>query len=244
MFETKVETPIAASIVVIVLLTFVVAYQFTSLQGTSAIAQRDIELAVKQTRSADLDLEIARLSKPGETPVTIPPEKRTTPQTPAETVNCLLCHDLEQLKTFHFPERIMKIEAAKGMRQRICINCHGPTAEGTGTPDPEDPYPGDNSHPHRIHQSKLDSGEITCKTCHEYEGEIRFPKPKDGQLLVCELCHANGNFITIHIDGKILEDAAVDPQWIVEGDRHRCQECHWGDVVGIHKRATAQLGKV
>ncbi len=160
-------------------------------------------------------------------------------------LNCLACHDLEQTRSFHSVQRIFAIQEKKNLRIRICVNCHGPPGNSSSPiPNASQPYPSDDSHPHVVHHLKLDAGDMTCGTCHVYNGEYRYPKPKNGQLLVCELCHANGNFITIHIDGKILEDAVMDQKWMKESKKHACTICHMGGVVDIHKRATGKLGQV
>ncbi len=228
-------------LVVILLLTFGVSFQMNAGRVDGALRKHDLDIAIKQFTIIDMDREISRFRAISLQLGGLSGEKKVV-DSPSERLNCLMCHDLEQVRGFHYPERIMQIEEAKGQRRRICINCHGPPEDSISIPDPSKPYPSDDSHPHRVHQTKLDTNEITCETCHEYQGKYRFPKPQEGQLLVCELCHADGNFITIHIDGKILEDAQVDPIWIKEGGKHKCQECHWGDVVDIHQRATTNLG--
>ncbi len=131
----------------------------------------------------------------------------------------------------------------KKLRRRICTNCHGPPLDPEKpVPDKDAPYPGDDSHPHRIHQRKMDLKAILCDTCHVYQGDFRYPKPQADQLLVCELCHGS-NFIIIHVDGKIFaDDAPMDEKWIRDGVKHYCAVCHMGDIMGLHKEATGKLG--
>lgn len=229
-------------IVCMIVLVGGVSYLVGASKYDRRLREMDRDIIGRDIYLKDLEEEASRLAvlQAGRKPV----EGKKMIQTPSAMLNCLMCHDLEQTRSFHFVERIMDIQDAKGLRRRICTNCHGPPEDpSTAIPDPSKPYPSDDSHPHRVHQAKLDANAITCGACHEYKGEFRYPKPKEGQLLVCELCHANGNFITLHIDGQILKDGEVDPVWIKEGDKHKCQECHWGDVVDIHKRATADLGQ-
>ncbi len=156
---------------------------------------------------------------------------------------CFECHDESQTKGFHDVDRILKLQDNKDLRRRICTNCHGPPANPSeSVPDRDEPYPGDNSHPHRIHQWKLDMKVIYCDTCHVYQGDFRYPKPQSGQLVVCEVCHGS-NLITVHVDGKIFDDdALIDAKWKKDGENHYCTECHMGDIMGIHKKATASLG--
>ncbi|MEE9594761.1 MAG: hypothetical protein V3V92_05110 [Candidatus Hydrothermarchaeales archaeon] len=156
---------------------------------------------------------------------------------------CFECHDELQTKGFHDVDRILKLQDKNEMRRRICTNCHGPPLNPQEpVPDADEPYPGDNSHPHRIHQRKLDLKVIYCDTCHVYDGDFRYPKPRSGQLVVCELCHGS-NLIDVHVAGDILpDDAMIDVIWKKDGEQHSCVECHMGDIMGIHKEATTKLG--
>jgi len=126
---------------------------------------------------------------------------------------CLRCHG--DVKEFHTPEAIYLIDLGRGRSPRLCTVCHGQKV-------------------HEIHRSLLDEKRIICNTCHNYRGKFIKPKAREGQLLVCELCHAKGNYITIHIEGRILEDAEVDEQWITERSGHECDTCHVGAYETIH----------
>lgn len=138
---------------------------------------------------------------------------------------CTSCHDKAHLTDFHYPTKIKLIDESRNRTARICTKCHGQV-------------------PHDIHRRLLEDKKITCQACHIRDGEFRVPKPKRGQLLVCELCHADGSYIRIHIDGKKMEGGDVDPQWIKEGEKHPCTICHMGSVVQIHKEKTESLGRI
>jgi hypothetical protein len=126
---------------------------------------------------------------------------------------CLECHG--DVKPFHTVEVISLIDEKKGLNPRSCIVCHGPKV-------------------HDIHWVKLNDEIIVCDTCHSYKDEFRIPVAGKGQLLVCELCHSDGNYIKIHIEGSILENAQVDEKWIKRGTTHQCDTCHIGEYDTIH----------
>ncbi len=155
---------------------------------------------------------------------------------------CFNCHDKEQTKSFHYPRQIVKIDERKDIRRRICVDCHGPRGNNAGSQmsdtssihlQDDGTYRLDNIIPHSIHLKNINAGIMNCETCHlGSEGQIQVPmaEPSLGQVLVCEKCHIpsnRGNYITIH----------------VESGSKTCLTCHLGDVIGIHKRATSQLGK-
>jgi hypothetical protein len=87
---------------------------------------------------------------------------------------------------------------------------------------------------HNIHLNALEAKQIICETCHDYRGEFSKPEAGPGQLLVCEVCHSNGNYIKIHIEGNILENAKIDSKWITQGTGHQCDTCHIGEFANIH----------
>lgn len=154
---------------------------------------------------------------------------------------CLSCHDKAQTKGFHIPAKIMKVDENKGLRRRICVDCHG-TRGASATEQMSDTdkirlqndssYRLDSNIPHAIHRKKVELGAMNCETCHGgKEGEIVIPLPDTsaGQILVCEKCHVpkdNGNYIAIH----------------VEYGSKTCNTCHTGNLVDIHKKATSKLG--
>ncbi|MEE9593778.1 MAG: hypothetical protein V3V92_00080 [Candidatus Hydrothermarchaeales archaeon] len=156
---------------------------------------------------------------------------------------CFECHDEGQTKVFHDVDRVLGLQDQQEYRRRICTNCHGPPLNSSSpVPDRDLPYPGDDSHPHRIHQRKSDLKVMFCETCHVYEGEFRYPKPLAGQLLVCELCHGS-NLIVVHVEGKIIADGAeLDERWVSNRSGLSCLVCHMGDIMGVHKGATEMLG--
>ncbi len=161
---------------------------------------------------------------------------------------CFECHDPEQTLGFHYPDTIMGIEEFKGIRRRICVDCHGP--QGT---DPDSPMTAESKikwveekgHfrlssdvPHGIHANKLESGAMACETCHLIKDgdptqlgiELATPIPGQGQILVCEMCHlpsTPGNYINVHIFSG----------------HQVCNTCHTGEMKDIHKRATGKLGR-
>jgi hypothetical protein len=162
---------------------------------------------------------------------------------------CLECHDSEQTMGFHYPETIMKIEEKKGLRRRICMDCHGPEGADPDSQmtesrfiewiEEESYYRVKSEAVHGIHERKLKGEVLMCETCHLIKpGDptqlgiyLDIPKPNPGQILVCQLCHSPsdpGNYIAVHI---------------VYGHQD-CNTCHTGDLLGIHKRATAKLGQV
>ncbi len=126
---------------------------------------------------------------------------------------CLQCHG--DVKPFHTAEVIYLLDIEKGLNPRLCIVCHGRKV-------------------HDIHWEILQKEVIKCDTCHLIGGEFVRPSAREGQLLVCELCHSGGNYIKIHIEGVILEGAPIDPIWIKEGMKHQCDTCHVGDFEIIH----------
>jgi hypothetical protein len=130
-----------------------------------------------------------------------------------EYVTCLKCHG--DVKSFHTAEAISIIDERKGINPRLCIVCHGQRV-------------------HTIHWEILSSEYIICDTCHGYQDEFVVPEAQEGQLLVCELCHSGGNYIKIHIEGNVLEDAPIDEKWMKDGSSHQCDTCHVGDFETVH----------
>jgi len=154
---------------------------------------------------------------------------------------CFQCHDAAQTKGFHYPKQIMRIDERKGLRRRICVDCHGPRGNSAERqmsdyslikPQDDGTFRLDNTIPHSIHANKLKMGAMKCETCHLIGGTFRIPTAdaRLGQVLVCEKCHIpsnRGNYIAIH----------------VESGSKSCLTCHLGDVIGVHRKATSQLGR-
>ncbi len=158
-------------------------------------------------------------------------------------LDCTICHELDQLKSFHYPSRIVAIQQKNRMPRRICIDCHAtPESLAETTVDANGVYDIPKPMPHDIHKAKLDSGSMKCETCHIASGEFTIPQPRQGEILVCDLCHSSGDFITIHIEGRILEDNPNMPQ--MQYPKLGCNVCHPQDPVGIHSAATSKLGDV
>lgn len=158
-------------------------------------------------------------------------------------LECAICHELDQLKGFHYPSKIMAIQEKEGKPRRICIDCHATpatlakTSVGAGGV-----FDIPTEMPHDIHKAALDDGRMKCETCHVIGGEFLIPQPRTGEVVVCELCHSSGNFITIHIEGLITEDNPNMPKR--QYRKLKCTACHIGDPVEIHKEATSKLGQV
>ncbi len=174
----------------------------------------------------------------------------------AETVNCLLCHEMVKTKSFHLPQTIMKIGEERGKRRRLCIDCHGPNAY-----DKENNFLGWSADeqmtpvsmisfneeagvngvfefsatiPHTIHKRVMyDLKVITCDDCHLAGEEILRPvvDADKGQVLVCQNCKyhpEDGNYIRIH----------------VEDGGNGCATCHTESAVEIHEERISLLGVV
>jgi len=163
---------------------------------------------------------------------------------------CYYCHDEEVTKSFHVPEKIIKIEARKGTRRRICPDCHGlegadPERQMTDLRDIQfDVNAGENGLfkleegiPHAIHKRILVSGFMECIACHLRDPDdyttfkMLIPKAdlEDGQVLLCQNCKFHperGNYIAVHI----------------EMAEKTCTTCHTGDLLEIHRTATSKLG--
>jgi hypothetical protein len=239
-------------IIIAVLIAGTITYLITT-------ANFNEELSLKQEKITTLERSIMEAKQPP--PPTIVPE--TNPPTiedriSEEVINCLLCHDLTQTKSFHFPQTIMKIEEAAGTRRRVCVDCHGPlafdddgnflgwSADEQRTPlgsiefDPTDGVNGKfilpNQVVHSIHKRTLDSGAIKCEFCHVPPGATVFIKPRVktelGRVLYCqnEGCHDDegGNYIGIHIEIRPF----------------KCTTCHTGSIVQVHIEETKKLGQL
>ncbi len=120
-----------------------------------------------------------------------------TTQVVEKTINCPDCHG--DVSGFHEIALLQKLDEKKGIDPpRICINCHGEKI-------------------HKIHEKKIQNLGVTmCKTCHmSKSGDFRVPEKRPGDVLVCQLCHFDGNYIKIH--------------------KAKCERCHYGKVLDIHK---------
>jgi hypothetical protein len=87
-----------------------------------------------------------------------------------------------------------------------------------------------------------------CEACHIIGGGgFTVPEKKDGDLLICQLCHARGNYIAIHIDGNILEGAEIDAKWIRKRPGLECTACHNEDlydgksILDLHEEAVIRV---
>jgi hypothetical protein len=233
------KTLVTASIILLIMSSFL-GYRLAVSKSESKITQLESVLKEKE-------IEISKLTPQAEEP---------DPVSGGGNINCLLCHDLSQTKSFHLPQTIMKIDEKKGKRRRVCIDCHGPNAY-----DEQENYLGwssdrqmtpiemisfdekagvngifefPNSVPHTIHKRLMYTLKvITCDDCHLSGGEIVQPTvdAEKGQVLVCQNCKYHpeeGNYIKIH-----LEDGGKG-----------CATCHTGNMMEIHKEKTFSLGVV
>lgn len=232
------------SIVVAVLIAGIATYIITGNYFTGALEEKDNTIKQLQTTLSEKEAQIESLNKQISS-IGVTPSGATTTAV-SEDVNCLLCHDSAQTKSFHLPQKIMKIDQLKGIRRRICIDCHGP--EGPPNADEQMTKLSDitydetvgtnglfdfpNKVVHDIHKKKLDAGTLTCNFCHVKGDEFYIPQADTaaGQVLVCQNCMAHpeeGNYITIHVEMK----------------GKKCTICHTGNVIDVHKEATSGLGK-
>jgi nitrate/TMAO reductase-like tetraheme cytochrome c subunit len=161
---------------------------------------------------------------------------------------CIECHDLTETTNFHYLDKIIAIEEKKGLRRRICVDCHGPAGNDPDSQmtdpksilwDEDGKYYKVKSYVvHAIHQEKLEREVMECETCHLIEDNDptrlgnypEIPKTVPGHIIICQMCHLPsdpGNYIGIHI---------------IYGHQE-CTTCHTGDMKEVHKRATAELGK-
>lgn len=110
---------------------------------------------------------------------------------------CTDCHQITE--KFHTPESISILAVAKDRKPRICVHCHGFSI-------------------HTIHGDKLETGQLQCEKCHIANGKLIKPKPREGDIVVCQQCHWEGNYIDVHIKhGKAT-----------------CLNCHVGGVTTVH----------
>lgn len=208
-------------IIALALITAGAVYSYVAMDYEGRIADVNTEINAK---SFEL-INIWKAPTPTPAPQTPAP---LLPQVETNAEFCLGCHDKEQTASFHYPDTIKTLEEEKGLPVRICTTCHG---------EPVMP----------VHFKLIQDKKVKCEACHiRGGGGFEVPQKKEGDLLVCQLCHARGNYITIHIDGDILKDAAIDSQWIKSRGGRECTLCHnkalYGgkDILTIHgERALA-----
>jgi hypothetical protein len=206
--------------------TIYIVFFLLLILGSGCLSQKE----TATERVADLTDEIPNVTQPQdevfEPPIEPTPAPIIEEPPQAEHVNidyaaslnekymtCLNCHG--DVKGFHTAEAISLIDERKGIKPRLCIVCHGQKV-------------------HTIHSEILDSEHINCDTCHFYKDEFVVPENREGQLLVCELCHSGGNYIKIHIEGNVLDGAPIDEMWMNVGTKHQCDTCHIGDFKILH----------
>ncbi|RMF91055.1 MAG: hypothetical protein D6733_02245 [Methanobacteriota archaeon] len=200
------------------------------------------QLEAKTEKVAQLERSLRELKSPATPP---PKVSGAAEVVQGEDINCLICHDLDQTKSFHVPQRIMRIDERDGKRRRVCVDCHGPNGPPWSADEQQTPlsmayYDNESGIieitsevPHGIHKRKIDSGVVQCQTCHGTGTKMVIPAPdtSKGHVLVCQNCKfhpENGNYITIHVElaGK------------------KCTTCHTGGVIAVHQEKTKTLGQV
>jgi nitrate reductase cytochrome c-type subunit len=234
------DKKILGVLLILVVVAAGLSYQFTTTmyQGELTEKQTKISLLEQSIQEARAELEASEQ----------PPISDESIGATDEDVNCLLCHELGQTKSFHVPQTIMQINERDGKRRRVCVDCHGElgppwSADKQLTPLSEINFNSEvgrngvfelkSKIAHAIHKTKLDSGAVTCQECHGDDIEMIIPQPDTGKghVLVCQNCKfhpENGNYITIHLElaGK------------------KCTVCHTGGIIRVHQDKTKKLGQV
>jgi hypothetical protein len=211
---------------VLVAATVALVYGFAADGYSRKIAETDFEIDQKSKELLEI-ISTPQITPP---PQTLPPVKDNSIDLSNDF--CLRCHDKAQVSSFHFPPRIKAIEEKKGRPIRICTSCHG---------EPVMP----------VHFNAVQRKIVQCETCHIIgDGGFTVPQKRERDLLICQLCHARGNYIKIHIDGDILEDAPIDSKWIRKREGLQCITCHDKELYGgkgildIHGENAAKAGSV
>jgi hypothetical protein len=188
-------------IIALALITAGAVYSYVALDYEGRLADVDREIDAKSFELIDI------WNAPPPTPAPQTPAP-PIPEAVTDTEFCLTCHDKAQTASFHYPDKIKALEEERGFPVRICTSCHG---------EPVMP----------VHFPLMQDKAVKCEACHiRGGGGFEVPLKKEGDLLVCQLCHARGNYITIHIDGDILQDAEIDSQWIRSRGGGECTLCH------------------
>jgi hypothetical protein len=117
---------------------------------------------------------------------------------------CSDCHG--EVRSFHTVEKVTALDRIRGVNPRICTNCHG-------------------ANPHEIHNDRIVRGKLTCDDCHLKDAEVVIPEVQPGDILICEQCHLDGNYVDIHVDFG----------------GGTCSSCHVGDVGNIHRHTIANV---
>jgi hypothetical protein len=230
--------------IILIIAVVGITYQIVSSEYSTKLKEKDLE--IEELQKMLEEIAAAPPAPPPNVTVEAPPPKVEEPK--ITEINCITCHELDKTKTFHVPQTIMKINAAQGTRRRVCIDCHGPlgppwSADKQMT-DPRNitydstvglngvfRFP--NKVPHSIHKRKLEARSLNCEACHVRGEEFYIPQADvdKGQVLVCQNCMAHpedGNYVTVHVEMK----------------GYKCTICHTGDLTGIHREKTADLGQV
>jgi hypothetical protein len=242
----RITLVLVAVILIVGVAVALVTYFYSTLGTEAAIQEKQLRINSLEEELGNTNLEVERLNRI----IEIGEVKGDDGPIEGDEVNCLVCHDQIQTKSWHIPEKIMNIEKDHGIRRRVCIDCHGPNGPPWSSDEQMtdfelidfDPNAGENGKfiltdqiPHSIHKRKLDAGTLSCQFCHVPPGTIDFVIPEVktelGRVLYCqnEGCHDNegGNYIAIHVE--------LRPFF--------CTTCHTGELIEIHQRGTAKLGK-
>ncbi len=193
--------------IVFTLLTATMVYGLTAVRYSGEIGKTDEKINRLSLEIVNLSTRPLNLSK-------FPPITSSPIEIDVELTAkfCFDCHDKGHVESFHYPEMIKQIEEKKGRPVRICTNCHG---------SPVMP----------VHFEAIQEKRVQCDACHlRGEGGFTIPEKREEDLLICQLCHARGNYITIHVEGEILQNAEIDSKWITTREGNQCTICHNEDI--------------
>lgn len=227
-----------AILAVTYLLVMGITYQATSTFHVREMQKQDTDISALSSELKTLNQELAALTKSRGVldSYTIKGEELPTggewqPYDITEGMIsndfCFACHGEAQMSEFHIPIKIKAIDEENGVNPRLCDTCHG-------------------SNSHDIHRILMSDKRMICQTCHVRAGSFVVPEPKRGQILPCEPCHAQGDYIKIHIDGEILYKGDVDEKWMkTRTPRLQCTNCHMGRIMDLHRTsATGGVGNL
>jgi hypothetical protein len=184
--------------VVVVLLVMMGLSAVITYAGASVYYGQVLDKTVQYYLS---ELERARSEAGGVAPVV---EKSA--EASGLSISCPDCHG--RVEGFHNVRDITKLDSLRNRTPKVCTTCHGVSI-------------------HRIHEARLDKGLLDCTDCHSFSeaGGVTIPSVRPGDLLVCEQCHFDGNYIEIHV---------------VKGSGS-CGSCHVGSVGRIHQPTMANV---
>jgi type II secretory pathway pseudopilin PulG len=123
-------------------------------------------------------------------------------------IECPDCHG--ETKGYHTVEKISIYDKIKGKNPRLCTTCHGLDV-------------------HAAHMNKMVREELTCEECHlQNQTLVIVPALRPGDILSCEQCHEDGNYIEVHLGAGA----------------GTCANCHMGGVGKIHEPTMANVEEI